>query len=229
MRRKILSLFAFAGFALAARAAEAREYEISWGMTAHQMESPSVDAISASDSFAMIDVGFAMRVGPPFPILGPLHVEAQLSFGSKLAEDFQQQIDSELKLFVGHVGVRSVRPIRGWLRGFARADVGFVEGDLTLRGSGSRSALSDVDRAMSLYGGAGLEATLFQAGQQWRNGDLALAFRVELGYLAARDMSFSADPAYPDDDLNRIETASAPLGSADVSGPSLRFNLVGRF
>jgi hypothetical protein len=176
----------------------------------------------------MVDVGFAARVGPPFPILGPLHLEAQLSFGTKLAEDFQQ-IDSEFNVVVGQIGVRSMRPIRRWLRGFARADVGLVQGELILRGSGSRSALSDVDRAMSLYGGVGVEATLFQAGSQWRNGDLALAFRVELGYLAARSMSFSADPAYPDDDLNRIETASAPLGSADLSGPSLRINFVGRF
>ena len=83
-------------------------------------ELPGTSYFCSADSVAMVDVGFAMRLGPPVPILGPLHLEAQISFGTKMAEDFQQ-IESEFNLAVAQVGVRSVRPIRRWLRGFARA------------------------------------------------------------------------------------------------------------
>jgi hypothetical protein len=208
--------------------AEAREVEASFGVAAHRMGSPSVDALSSSDILRMGDLGVAIRIGPEFPILGPIYAEAQVSFGTTDASDFNQ-IDTELAVTALQVGVHSSRPIRRWLRGFARGDIGLIWGDVTLRGVGSRTALRDTDRSMSAYAGLGLEATFFQTRPQRRNDMISLGLRVELGYLAARSLSFSADPAYPDDDLNRIETVSAPLGSTDLSGPSLRVQLVGRF
>lgn len=214
---------------LAPATAAAREYEISIGSAVHVARSSSLDAVSEDDAMPFADFGAAVRVADA-PFLDGLYAEARWQIGGSYATDFGN-VDTDLTLQVMQVGVKGMRKVYPRLRAFARADVGLVNGELTMEswGSGGESRIFDEDWAACAYAGAGIDLTALQAGEDARNPDLAFGFRLELGWLAAGSLSYAAKPDYPDDDLARVDTAAAPLGSIDASGYTVRFSFVGRF
>src|SRR5207249_1593479 len=95
-------------------------------------------------------------------------------------------------------GVMAVRTLNAHVRALARGDVGLLAGSLSMSAmdaNGQESKIADREWAPCAYAGVGLELS------PARNdaGGFHLALGVELGYLAAADLSFSAKPSYPND------------------------------
>lgn len=215
-----------AGVLLAATAtASAREYEVSWGARVHESDSTSLDVVSASDFTSFVDGGVATRVGS-LPILGRIWLGAHLSGGAWNATNFGD-MDAQLSTLVTQVTARGVREVHPRLRAYVRADLGLGWSTLTL--SRGETTLSDDATVLAAYAGAGIDAALLRASPSAGNPDLALALRLEAGWMHFADQSFSASPSRPDDGRNEIDSQDAPLGSVDASGLSLRIGLVGRF
>lgn len=212
--------------------AEAREWELSAGLTGHRARSSSMDAVAENDAVPLGDFALAVRVLDFVPILGALSVELRYQVGGVEAVDFTS-FRGGLTLDSARAGVVAMRPVlHRRLRAFVRADAGFLTGlvELTATGTnGEEERLGDRAWATCAYGGLGAELALFQAAADAPNPELALGLRLEAGYMAAGDLSFAAKPIYPDDGVDRIDTVPAPLGAIDASGYSIGMHFFGRW
>lgn len=210
----VLSILSFTQVALG------REVEVSLGSAAHLIRSPSIDAVSQSDLLPCGDVGLAVKVASP-PLLDALLVEGHASGGSSKAQDFQL-FSAELDVLFLQLGLMATRHLRPNVRGFVRADLASVRGRMALDTGAHR--LADVAWTTASYAGFGIDFATRTALKR-----LSIGLRLETGYTVAQDLSFSARPEIPDDDVARIAIQAAPLGEVNVSGWSGRVSALLRF
>jgi hypothetical protein len=211
-----------AALAALAGGARAREIDVAAGSAQLYARSRSMDALASEDAVTMGALEVSVELGR-LPRVDRLHVEVGYFAGSTRARDFDQ-FDASLTLQTVHAGARAMHLLSPRWRVFARLDVGMTFADLELsEPSGTATPIRDGARGISALLGAGIEVTLV------RFPYFDVALRGEADYFAAGSLDFQAEPGYPDDDLARIPTVSANLGSIDPSGAGWRFVLVGRF
>jgi hypothetical protein len=210
-------------------AASAREFEVSGGSAMHILRSPSLDASATGDVVALGDLGVAVELLRHVPILDRVSVEGRWSIGSTHAYDFGLY-DSELRLQHLVLGVKGAREVLPRVRLFVHADLGASHGSVRIAQTwGGAGAITDGAWASSFYGGGGVDLTLLQASPTGSHPDLALGFRLELGWQETGALSFTASPEGPGDGTATIDTIGAPLGTVDADGLVVRVGLVGRF
>jgi hypothetical protein len=223
MRHLLFALFLLS----LAGPAQARTVELSGGVSTVFAPSGSMGPFGATDPVAspVSDFGFALEL-TDLPWFDDLWLEARVAFSGKSGTAFG---DMHATLFTHtyQVGARAVKSVRPWLRAYVHLDAGPTWGELTLRerAPSGETPVADSAFAVSLLGGVGLDL----GPQRRRSSGLVAAFRVELAYQQTTPLAFQAQPSYPDDGIQRIETASAPLGSVDPSGLVLRFAAVFSF
>jgi len=209
--------------------AAAREYEVTLGMTMQLHHDASMDAVSTTDMREMPTYTVATNLPDVLPLVHA-YGEAGFAFGGVAASAlglYETSFDFE----EAWLGARVVRQLHRQVGAYGRVGVGFVHGELAIESTGvtGASTLRDGDYAPTTRLAVGVEGLLVRAKKGWKDPDFALGLQVELSYVQAGELSFAAQPDYPDDDLARVDTIAAPLGTLDASGPAWRFAVVGRF
>jgi hypothetical protein len=220
MRRNLLA--AIAVTLAASGPAEGRELEVAAGAAQVYATSPSMDAVATRDGLTLGALEAAVEVAQ-LGFVDRLHVELGWFAGATTASDFDQ-FEAQLRLQTVHAGVRGSHTLSPRWRAYARADVGMTFAAIELSAPfGTSTPIRDDGRTVSALLGAGVEVLVARLPY------FDVALRGEGGYFAAGAVAFQAEPGYPDDDVARIPTAAADLGSIDASGATWRITLVGRF
>jgi opacity protein-like surface antigen len=208
--------------------AHARDWDLAGGSATTIIRSSSFDATSDSDLFTAGDLALAVSVVEGLPGIDALWAEARFSSGTTSAVDFGLY-EAGLDLTTWQLGVRATRDLLPRVRLFAHADLGASHGTLTISKLAGPAVLRGSDTAAIVAGGVGVDLAAFRAGAGSPVAGFALGLRLELGYVAAADLDFAAQPVGSDDDAPRLDVVAAPLGALDTGGAVLRVGLFGRW
>ena len=212
---------ALAAVTLAVVPARAREIDVAAGVARLASRSASFDAVSEDDAWNLGAVEVAAEAAR-LPFVDLLHAELSYTSGSSSALDFDQ-FRAMLQLYTIHLGARATHLLTSRVRTFVHAELGLTIGVLTLDDYARATPIRDSAVDLSAFAGGGVEVAVFRFPR------LDVGVRAELGYFLSGALAFAAEPDHPDDDVARLPTFAAELGSIDPSGAMGRFVVVGRF
>ncbi len=233
LRTLAIVLLAAPLLAAGAGTAAADRFDLSIGSTSRWMHDPSIDTLTADSSNAAFSLGVGYRLGEMILPGLDLYLEAGFEHSSFAGTSFQQ-IDSDVGITGGSIGARAsylLPRLRSHAAVFARAALGTSRVTLTLSDYYSGTdPTKDWDWTSTGHLGGGID--LYAIRKQAAGGGLAgLGLRLEAGYtrFGAVDLDAIPEHASGDPDAITIPTASAPLGSLNVSAWTFSVGLLGRF
>ena len=220
--RVLTSLFLAAATAGAATTAHAdpNNDELWFGGGTRALRAASANALTA-DNLAGASFGYARDLGLSIGGLPGLAVwvEAGMTTGSAKGTMFQTMATELSSLgFTG--GLRARYLLHRLIAVSARGELGAQRVDVAI----TDHSASGSDSAWGRIGSAGVALDVFAIARR----PFGIGVRAELGYVMTQPIELTPHGDAGGDAL-RLPMTALPLGSLDLSGPSLAVSLVGQF